>query len=100
MRRQNHDGHNELMIVNPGNLSDEETPNLGQLFFGDDGYVYQLQGLEQEEISQGLNEFYLGDDGTLYSLESHEPLGKYETEMHRPFSGYLLGGDGTLYEVI
>lgn len=100
MKRQSHPDQNELMIVNPGGPGSEETLGLDQLYLGEDGNIYQIQGLEDEEVPQGLNEFYLGEDGALYSLESPEPLGRYETEMHGSFGGYFLGEDGTLYEAM
>lgn len=100
MKRQYRPNQNELMIVNPGRLGNEESLSLDQLYFGEDGSVYQIQGLEEEEIPQGLNEFYLGEDGVLYSLESPGSLGKYETQNHGSFGHYFLGEDGTLYEVV
>jgi hypothetical protein len=89
MKRQSQPDQNELMIVNPGRQGNEESLSLDQLYFGEDGNVYQVQGLEEDETFQGLNEFYLGEDGALYSLESPGA-----------FSHYFLGEDGTLYEVI
>jgi hypothetical protein len=50
MRRGQPLGLDELMIVNPG------PPNSGDFFLGEDGTVYQVQGLGlgQEEAPQGL----------------------------------------------
>ena len=100
MKKRPHPNQNELMIVNPGLPDSEQAFSLDQLFFGDDGYVYQIQGLEEGSTHPGWNELYLGQDSTLYSLESSEPLGKYETETRGPPRQYFLGADGTLYEVI
>ena len=100
MKKRLHSNQNELMIVNPGLPNSEQALSLGQIFFGDDGYVYQIQGLEEEPTRSGLNDLYLGEDDTLYSLGSPELLGKYETETRGPPRQYFLGADGTLYEVI
>ena len=69
-------GLDELMIVNPG------PPGAGPLFLGEDGTLYQVQGLGQEEDLRGLGQFLLGED---------EPLDP---------GRFFLGEDGTLYEVI
>ena len=92
-------GLDELMIVNPG------LPNMGrelpmsQVFLGEDGALYRLDGLQAENSLGELAEFYLGEDGTLYRLERFDPT----HESHFGEAGtsdrcYFLGEDGTLYE--
>jgi hypothetical protein len=99
MKRQYPD-QNELMIVNPGRLGSEEAFGLDQLFFGDDGSMYQLQELEEEQSPQGFDGLYLGEDGMLYKLENSEAMGTYETERRISPSHYFLGEDGTVYEIV
>ncbi|MGH9963050.1 MAG: hypothetical protein ACREBC_39035, partial [Pyrinomonadaceae bacterium] len=53
-------GLDELMIVNPSSSGTEA------LFLGEDGTLYQLQGLGKEAEPPGTGEFVLGEDGTLY----------------------------------
>jgi hypothetical protein len=56
-------GLDELMIINPG-ASDAEA-----YFLGDDGTLYQVQGLGSAEDLQGSEQYFLGDDGTLYQVQ-------------------------------
>ena len=100
MKRQSQPDQNELMIVNTGRPGNEETLGLDQLFLGEDGNIYRIQGLEEEPVNHELSELYLGEDGSLYSLESFSSLGKYETQAEGSFGHFFLGEDGTLYEVI
>jgi hypothetical protein len=88
------------MIVNPGKPGGEELLGLDDVFFGDDGYIYQLQELDDHGTAQELNEVYLGEDGTLYRLADPAALGKYQTSDRESFARYFLGDDGTLYEAI
>lgn len=62
MRRGQPLGLDELMIVNPG-------PSGSAAFFlGEDGTLYQVQGLGQQEELPPPGQFFLGEDGTLYEL--------------------------------
>ncbi len=100
MRRGQPLGLDELMIVNPG------PPDSGDLFLGDDGTLYQVQGLGQEEAPQGLGQFFLGEDGAVYQVQGFGLSGLAEhaqgldedegTELGR----FFLGEDGTLYKVV
>jgi hypothetical protein len=95
-------GLDELMIVNPGPLGTDA------LFLGEDGTLYQVQGLGEEAESQGTGKFFLGEDGTLYQVQglgsngsaeetAGEGLGEAEG---RELGRYFLGEDGTLYELV
>jgi hypothetical protein len=95
-------GLDELMIVNPG------PPGTDALFLGDDGTLYQVQGLGEGAELQGRREFFLGEDGTLYQIQglgsnglaeetAVEGLGEAEG---RELGRYFLGEDGTLYEPV
>jgi hypothetical protein len=85
-------GLDELTIANPGSSGAEG------LFLGDDGTLYQVQGLGEEAESQGTGEFFLGEDGTLYQVQGEGADGVGEAEAHE-LSRYFLGEDGTLYEL-
>ena len=94
-------GLDELMIVNP-------SPDGGGMFLGEDGTLYQVQGLgaEEAEIAGAL---FLGEDGTLYRAEGvADPAARAGAPTPPPpagaseparLGGYLLGADGTLYEI-
>jgi hypothetical protein len=95
-------GLDELMIVNPSSLGTDA------LFLGEDGTLYQVQGLGEEADLQGTGEFFLGEDGTLYKVQglgsngsaeetAVEGLGEAEG---RELGRYFLGEDGTLYELV
>jgi hypothetical protein len=56
-------GLDELMIVNPS------PPNPKAYFLGEDGTLYQVQGLGQTEELQGPGQYFLGEDGTLYQVQ-------------------------------
>jgi hypothetical protein len=86
-------GLNELMIVNPG------PPGIEGLFLGEDGTLYQVQGLGEEAESQGTGGFFLGEDGTLYRVQGVGADGLGEAEAHE-LGRYFLGEDGALYELI
>ena len=85
-------GLDELMIVNPG------SPGTEGLFLGEDGTLYQVQGLGEEAESPGTGEFFLGEDGTLYQVQGEGADGLGEAEAHE-LGRYFLGEDGTLYEL-
>ena len=67
MAKKRFSGLDELMIVNPG-LPHEQALPFGQVFIGDDGTLYRLEGLGETESFGELAEFYLGEDGTLYQV--------------------------------
>ncbi len=81
-------GLDELMIVNPG------PPGTDALFLGEDGTLYQIQGLGEEAEPQGTGEFLLGEDGTLFQVQG---LGEAEG---RESGRFFLGEEGTLYELV
>jgi hypothetical protein len=95
-------GLDELMIVNPS------PPATDALFLGEDGTVYQVQGLGEEAQAPGTGEFFLGADGTLYQMQGLGLNGAVEgfspgnvgERQARELGRYLLGGDGRLYEAI
>ena len=81
-------GLDELMIVNPS------PSNTDIYFLGEDGTLYQVQGLGQTEALQGESQYFLGEDGGLYQVQR---LGRTN---HQYESGqYFLGEDGTLYQI-
>ncbi len=86
-------GLDELMIVNPSPLG------RSNLFLGEDGTVYQVQGIADETGLQGLGQFYLSSDGTLYQTQaSVDGLG--DSPALSALGRYFLGEDGRLYEKI
>lgn len=97
-------GLNELMIVNPG------PPGFRSFFLGEDGTLYQVQGLGQEEELRGVGQFFLGEDGILYQVPSLGLKGSsapaeisadgVSEDKDRELGRYFLGEDGTLYEVV
>jgi hypothetical protein len=104
MAKKRFSNQDELMIVNPGTPNVETDLRPGQIFFGEDGTPYRLEGLRESQPSHALSEFYLGDDGTLYRLANFgpfdEPSFREAQEMRNPYGRYFLGEDGTLYQVI
>jgi hypothetical protein len=93
-------GLDELIIVNPGPLGTDA------FFLGEDGTLYQVQGLGEEAEPQGTGKFFLGEDGTLYQVQGLDSNGSVEelsaenvgkTEAHE-LGQFFLGEDGTLYE--
>ena len=96
-------GLDELMIVNPGH------PGGEAFFLGEDGMLYQVQGLGEEDEPQRLGQFFLGEEGALYQVQgfgagstdepgegSREGLGEGDSPV---LGRYFLGEDGMLYEV-
>jgi hypothetical protein len=104
MRKHQQLGLDELMIVNPSASGTEAA------FLADDGTLYRVQGLGEEEALQGSEQFFLGEDGTLYHVQGFdagsstgpaERLGEGLGEGNGHELGhYFLGADGALYEVI
>lgn len=86
-------GLDELMIVNPG------PPGTDTFFLGEDGTLYQVQGLREEAKPQGTGQFFLGENGALYQVQGLGSNGVGEAEAQEP-GRYFLGEDGTLYEVV
>ena len=95
-------GLDELMIVNP-------TPGgPGGIFLGEDGTLYQVQGLSADE-AEVAGALFLGEDGTLYRAEGVAEAPSDGAPAAPPpappasgighLGGYLLAADGTLYEV-
>lgn len=97
-------GLDELMIVNPSSSGTDS------LFLGEDGTLYQLQGLSEEQAPEGMGKFFLGEDGTLYQVQgidagrSAKPIGDSDENLGeedgRELGRYFLGEDGSLYEVV
>ena len=87
MRRSQPLGLDELMIVNPG------PSDSGGFFLGEDGTLYQVQGLGQGEELRGPGQFFLGEDGTLYQVQG---LGLNGLAERIDCSGEGLGEDDVL----
>lgn len=104
MKKDQQLGLDELMIVNPSSSETEA------MFLGEDGTLYQVQGLGEENTQQGIGQYFLGGDGSLYQVQgfkggdSVEPAknsgeGLGEDDGSR-LGRYFLGADGALYEVV
>jgi len=97
-------GLDELMIVNPSSSGAEA------MFLGQDGTLYQVQGLGEEGAQQGMGQYFLGEDGSLYQVQGFDAGGSTELgenpcknlgeEDVRALGRYFLGADGALYEVV
>jgi len=97
-------GLDELMIVNPSSSGTEA------MFLGEDGTVYQVQGLGEENTQPGIGQYFQGGDGSLYQVQGFEADGSAEPaknsgenlgeEDGRALGRYFLGSDGVLYEVV
>jgi len=104
MRKHQQLGLDELMIVNPSASGTEAA------FLGDDGTLYQVQGLGEEQAQQGIGQYVLGGDGSLYQVQGLEAGSSAEPATHsceslgeengRGIGRYFLGADGALYEVV
>jgi hypothetical protein len=104
MRKDQHLGLDELMIVNPSSSGTEA------MFLGEDGILYQVQGLGEENAQQGMGQYFLDGDGSLYHMQGTEAGGSVEPaknsgenlgeEDDRALGRYFLGADGALYEVV
>lgn len=53
----------ELVIVDPG------SSDSGAFFLGEDGTLYQLQGLGEADELQEFGQFFLGEDNMLYQVQ-------------------------------
>ena len=97
-------GLDELMIVNPSSSGTET------MFLGEDGTLYQVQGLGEENTQPGMGQYVLGGDGSLYQVQGFEAGSSAEPaknsgenlgeEDGRTLGRYFLGADGALYEVV
>ena len=104
MRKDRRLGLDELMIVNPSSSGTEA------MFLGEDGTLYQVQGLGEENTQPGMGQYVLGGDGSLYQVQGFEAGGSAEPakssgenpgeEAGRTLGRYFLGADGALYEVV
>ncbi len=93
------------MIVNPGPVPDREPYFLGQ-----DGTLYQVQGLGEDSDRREASHYLLGEDGTLYQVAGsganassglgEPPAGGSGGGENGDSGRYFLGADGTLYELI
>ncbi len=97
-------GLDELMIVNPSSSRAEA------MFLGEDGTLYQMQGMSEENAQQGIGQYFLGGDGSLYQVQGFEAGGSVEPAKNSGenlgeddgsvLGQYFLGTDGELYEVV
>ena len=104
MRKDQQLGLDELMIVNPS------SSQMEAMFLGEDGTLYQMQGLGEENIQKGIGQYVLGGDGSLYQVQGFEVGSSAEPAKHsseglgeengREIGRYFLGADGALYEVV
>ena len=104
MRKDRRLGLDELMIVNPSSSGTET------MFLGEDGTLYQVQGLGEENTQPGMGQYVLGGDGSLYQVQGFEAGSSAEPaknsgenlgeEDGRALGRYFLGADGALYEVV
>ncbi len=104
MRKGQQLGLDELMIVNPSSSGTEA------MFLGQDGTLYQVQGLGEENIQKGVGQYVLGGEGSLYHVQGFETGSSAEPaknsgeklgeENGREIGRYFLGADGALYEVV
>lgn len=103
MKKDQQLGLDELMIVNPG------PSGVEAMFLGEDGTLYQVQGL-RENTQQAMGQYFLSRDGSLYHVQGFEARGSTEPvknsgeglgkEDGRALGRYFLGADGMLYEVV
>jgi hypothetical protein len=100
MRKDQHLGLDELMIVNPS------SSGMEAMFFGEDGTLYQI-GTGEEQAQEGMGQYFLGADGSLYQVQAvHESVPVKNTEEGlgekdgRALGRYFLGENGVLYEVV
>ena len=104
MKKDQQLGLDELMIVNPSSSGAEA------MFLSEDGTLYQVQGLGEENTQKGIGQYVLGGDGSLYQVQGFEPGSSDEPaknlgedlaeEDGRELGRYFLGDDGVLYQVV
>ena len=104
MRTDQQLGLDELMIVNPSSSGTEA------MYLGEDGTLYQVQGLGEENTQPGMGQYVLGGDGSLYQVQGFDSDGSAElgegagedlgADDVRALGQYFLGADGALYEVV
>lgn len=104
MRKDRRRGLDELMIVNPSSSGTEA------MFLGEDGTLYQVQGLSGEKALEGLGQCFQGEDGALYQVQGFDADGSSEfgdgtgedlgADDVYALGRYFLGADGSLYEVV
>jgi|SRR5688500_704615 hypothetical protein len=104
MRKDQQLGLDELMIVNPS------SSEAKAMFLGEEGILYQVQGLGEETKKQEMGQYFLSEDGSLYQVEgfqeggSDKPTRNADQQLGKeddPALGrYFLGADGALYEVV
>lgn len=97
-------GLDELMIVNPSSSGSEA------MLLGQDGTLYQIQGVGEENSQSGMGQYVLGEDGSLYQVQGFEACGSKDPAHNsdrslgkaddHPLGQYFLGADGLLYEVV
>jgi hypothetical protein len=88
MRRDRRLGLDELMIVNPSSSQPEV------MYLGEDGTLYQVQGLSEDQARQERGQCVLGQDGSVYQVQGIDEDDVTE------FRQYFLGSDGALYEIV
>lgn len=104
MKKDQQLGLDELMIVNPSSSGAEA------MFLSEDGTLYQVQGLGEENTQKGIGQYVLGGDGSLYQVQGFEAGSSDEPaknlgedlgeEDGRELGRYFLGDDGVLYQVV
>ena len=84
-------GLDELMIINPA------VGGFGAMILGDDGRLYQLEGIAEE--SEGVGHLFLGEDGTLYQLSQSDSRadGDPASRAGGSIGSFFLGEGSALY---
>jgi hypothetical protein len=95
MKKDRSLGLDELMIVNPGEPVTGVGRCLSQLFLGEDGALYEVQGLDGAGPDFAGSEFFLGDNGALYQV-----VGRWKAGLRLGRDQFFLGDDGGLYRVV
>jgi hypothetical protein len=81
-------GLDELMIVNPG-------PSDSVAFFlGADGTLYEVRGVDHDEVGAERRQLFLGADDSLYQVRGLDGDGRSR------LGCLFLTDDGTLYGVV
>jgi hypothetical protein len=95
MRKGRSLGLDELMIVNPGEPLAGINRSPYRVFLGEDGALYEVQGLDGTGQDFAAGEYFLGEDGTLYQV-----VGRQEAALRPEVGEYFLGDDGGLYTLV